>query len=183
MNKWLRQFRFEWNMIFRNLWLLALPLAFAVMNVWTIGSVAPESNLFNEAYTFHAFVHTMTLGLVMLVGILSVRRDIRRSSYEWSSALPVPYATKVSAKYLAGLIYFSIFTLIAAAVFAWFSAQRGIAPEITVEYALYFAVTYEISYMVTLALAMLLAIAIPNRVVYLIGFCAWMFGTFFMDIF
>ncbi|WP_410772240.1 ABC transporter permease [Fontibacillus sp. BL9] len=183
MNKWLRQFRFEWSMIFRNLWLLALPLAFAVMNVWTIGSVAPEANLLNEAYTFHAFVHTMTLGLVMLVGILSVRRDIRRSSYEWSSALPVPYATKVSAKYLAALIYFSIFTLVAAAVFAWFSAQRGITPEITVEYALYFAVTYEISYMVTLALAMLLAIAIPNRIVYLIGFCAWMFGTFFMDIF
>ncbi|WP_114499174.1 ABC transporter permease [Fontibacillus phaseoli] len=183
MSKWLRQFRFELDMIFRNLWLLALPLAFAVMNVWIIGGLEPQVNLFKEAYGFHAFVQTMTLGLVMFIGILTVRRDIRRSSYEWSSVLPVPYATKVSAKYLAGLIYFSIFTLIAGAVFAWFSSQQGIAPEITRDYTLYFIGTYEVSYIVTLALAMLLAISIPNRVVYLIGFCAWMFGTFFMDIF
>lgn len=183
MNKWIRQFRFELGMIFRNLWLWALLLAFAVMIVWGIGGFEPQANLFREAYSINALVHTITLGLVMLLGILSVRRDLRRSSYEWSSVLPVSYATKVSAKYLAGLIYFSVFTLIAAAVFAWFSAQRGIAPDITIEYSLYFAVTYEVSYIITLALAMLLAITIPNRVVYLIGFCAWMFGTFFMDIF
>ncbi|MEF2967515.1 hypothetical protein V3851_16940 [Paenibacillus sp. M1] len=183
MNKWHRQFRFELGMLFRNPWLLALPLLFAALNVWNIGGIGSGQNLFSEAYSFHAFVHTMTLGVVMLLGILAVRRDLRRLSYEWSSALPVSYATKVSAKYAAGMLYLSLFTLAAAAVFAWYSAQRGVDPGITREFTAYFAVTYEVSYLVTLALAMLLAIAIPNRVVYLIGFCAWMFGTFFMDIF
>lgn len=181
--KWMCQLRFEFRMIFRNPWLLALPVLFAVLNIWNIGAVEAERNLFAEAYSFHAFVQTMTLGLVMLLGILTVRRDIRRPSYEWSSVLPVSFGTKVAAKYAAGMLYFSLFTLVAASVFAWFSGQRGVEWEITREYSGYFALTYEISYMVTLALAMLLAIAIPNRVVYLIGFCGWMFGTFFMDIF
>lgn len=183
LNKWLCQLRFELRTIFRNPWLLALPVLFAGLNLWVIGGEGDERNLFTEAYSFHAFVQTMTLGLVMLLGILTVRRDIRRPSYEWSSVLPVSFGTKISAKYAAGMLYFSLFTLVAASVFAWFSGQRGVGWEITREYSGYFALTYEISYMVTLALAMLLAIAIPNRVVYLIGFCGWMFGTFFMDMF
>ncbi|MCA1294525.1 hypothetical protein LBW89_15990 [Paenibacillus sp. alder61] len=183
MSKWWRQFVFELAMLFRNPWLLALPVFFALFNGLALGRVSPEQNLFQEAYNMHALIQTMTLGLVVFLGILSVRRDIRRPSYEWSSALPVSYGTKVSAKYLAGVLYCSLFTLVAAGLYAWFSGSQGVLPEITREYTVFFAMTYEVSYLVTFALAMLLAIAIPNRVVYLIGFCAWMFGTFFMDIF
>ncbi len=183
MNKWLCQLRFELRMIFRNPFLLALPVLFAVLNIWYIGGIDAEQNLFTVAYSFHSFVQTLTLGLVMLLGILMVRRDLRRPSYEWSSVLPVSFGVKLSAKYLAGMLYFSIFTFVAAAVFAFFSGQRGVSFGTTLEYSGYYALTYEISYIVTLALAVLLAVVIPNRVVYLIGFCGWMFGTFFMEIF
>ncbi|WP_334076194.1 MULTISPECIES: hypothetical protein [Paenibacillus] len=183
MSKWGRQFGFELAMLFRNPWLPALPVFFALLNGWTLSRVSPDQNLFQEAYNMHALIQIMTLGLVMFLGILSVRRDIRRPSYEWSAVLPVSYGTKVSAKYLAGVLYCSLFTLAAAGLYAWFSGRQGVLPEITREYTTFFAMTYEVSYLVTFALAMLLAIAIPNRVVYLIGFCAWMFGTFFTDIF
>lgn len=183
MSKWRRQFVFELAMIFRNPWLLALPVLFALFNGWTLGRISPDRNLFEEAYPFHTLVQTMTLGLVMFLGILTIRRDIRRSSYEWSAALPVSYGTRVTTKYLAGVLYCSLFTLAAGGVYAWCSGSHGVTPEITREFTLYFVLTYEVSYLVTYALAMLLAITIPNRAVYLIGFCGWMFGTFFMDLF
>ncbi|MEK5166740.1 hypothetical protein NYE69_31095 [Paenibacillus sp. FSL R5-0527] len=184
MSRWRRLLMFELRMIFRNPWFLAMPVLFVLLLVWFVGRVAVrEADFYQEAYTYMALFHTMTLGLVMLLGVLTVRRDIRRPSYEWSTALPVPYAAKISAKYAAGLLYFSLFTLLAGAVYAWASAQVGAASGVTLEFTGYFAASYEVSYIVTLALAMLLAICIPNRACYLIAFCAWMFGTFFMDIF
>ncbi|RRJ62038.1 hypothetical protein EHV15_02945 [Paenibacillus oralis] len=184
MSQWRMLFRFELRMIFRNPWFLTMPMLFALLLVWFVGRVSVrEADFYQEAYTYMALFHTMTLGLVMLLGVLTVRRDIRRPSYEWSSALPVTYAAKISAKYAAGLLYFSLFTLLAGAVYAWASAQVGAASGVTLEFTGYFAASYEVSYIVTLALGMLLAICIPNRACYLIAFCAWMFGTFFMDIF
>lgn len=78
MMKWKRQFALEWNHIFRNPWLTGLPALYGVLYTWFLSAVSPLNNLFNEAYSFHALVHTLTLGIVMLLGILAIRRDIRR---------------------------------------------------------------------------------------------------------
>lgn len=184
MNKWQRLFQFELRMIFRNPWLLALPVLFGLLLFWNLGKITgPFAAFYSDAYLLLSLLHTLTLGLVMLVGVLSVRRDIRRAAYEWSAALPVSYAARISAKYIAGLLYFTLFTLLAGAAYVWASAQTGVASPITRDNATFFMISYEVSYMVTLALAMLLAVCIGNRAVYLIAFCAWMFGTFFMDLF
>lgn len=184
MNRWQRLFQFELRMMFRNPWLLALPLLFGLLLFWNLGKVTgPYGGFYDDAYTLLALMNTLSLGLVMLLGVLTVRRDVRRAAYEWSAALPVSYAARISAKYLAGLLYFTPFTVLAGAAFAWASARTGVAPGVTWEYTAFFTISYEVSYIVTLALAMLLAVCIGNRVVYLIAFCAWMFGTFFMDLF
>lgn len=183
MNKWLHQFRFEMGMIFRNPWLLMMPLFLGIWMFYLIQDGFSSEMFVQRTHSSIAITHTMSLGLVMLLGILSIRRDIRRRSYEWSDALPVSNTTKVTAKYTVALLYCTLFTLVSSAILTYLSAQTGVDASVTVDYIKYYATTYEISYAVTLALAMLLAISIPNRVVYLIGFCGWMFGTFFMEIF
>ncbi|MUG46643.1 ABC transporter permease [Paenibacillus woosongensis] len=183
MMKWKRQFALEWNHIFRNPWLMGLPALYGVLYAWFLSAVSPLNNFFNEAYSFHALVQTLTLGIVMLLGILAIRRDIRRPAYEWSTGLPLAYGMRITAKFAAAMAYLTLFSLLAAGLFVAFSYGRGIESAVNISHGVYFFVSYEISYVVTLALAMLLAVCLQNRVVYLIGFCAWMFGTFFMQLF
>jgi len=182
MHKWLRQFRFELGMILHRPPILATPFLFGALLWWCLRRIKPADHFFSESYNYYSLIHTMSLGLVMLLGILTIRRDVRRPSYEWSAGLPVSYGTMISAKYMAGLCYFTSFTVLAGGIYFWLASQR-VTAEITMQSTMFFTASFELSYAVTLALAMLLAICIPNRIVYLIGFCAWMFGTFFMEIF
>ncbi|MDU2240844.1 MAG: hypothetical protein E7E23_09680 [Paenibacillus sp.] len=184
MNKGRRLFQFELRMWFGNRWLLALPVVFGLLAFWNLDKLPDREILFfRRAYTNLTLLHTMSLGLTMLLGVLTIRRDIRRPSYEWNAALPVSYVSRISAKYAVGVLYFTIFSLLACAAFARASSRMDVASSITREFTAYYLLTFEISYLVTLALAMLLAICIANRAVYLIAFCAWMFGTFFLDMF
>ncbi|AZK46138.1 ABC transporter permease [Paenibacillus lentus] len=183
MVKWRRQFVLEVNHIFRNPWLMGLPALYGVLYALNLSDVSPYNNFFNHTYSFHSLAQTLTLGIVMLLGILVIRRDISRPTYEWSSGLPLSYGTRITAKYAAVMAYLTLFSLLAVILFIVFSYGKGIESKIILSHSAYFFFTYELSYMVTLALAMLLAVCLPNRIVYLIGFCAWMFGTFFMQLF
>lgn len=134
-------------------------------------------------YDFHKIQHTLSLGVAMLIGILLIRRDIQRSSYDWFASLPVSSTVWVLTKFIIGLLYLSLFTVVMSLVYIAFAFHREVPVETIMEHTIYFALQYEWSYAVILALAMFLAVIIPNKVSYLIGFCAWMFGTFFIDIF
>lgn len=183
MYKWKRQFSHEFAMIFRNPLLLILPLIFAGFYSYVLFNAAPIDNLFQLAYNYHGVVNTFTLGLVIFMGIATIRRDTYRQSYDWIEGLPISFAMRVTVKYVVGMLYFSIFTLIVGIVYMIASQRIGIEPSLYMNHISYFTTRYELSYLVTYALAMLLAVCIPNRVIYLIGFCTWMFGTFFMQIF
>ncbi|MGN8769626.1 hypothetical protein ACTNDP_08875 [Paenibacillus barengoltzii] len=184
MSKVRRLFQFELRLLFGNRWLLGILVLFGVLLFLNLRNLPNQDSLFfRRSYTSLTLLHTMSLGLTMLLGVLMIRRDIRRTSFEWNAALPVSYVSRISAKYVAGVLYFTVFTLLAGAMFAWVSSQTGVASSITWYYTSYYMLSFEVSYLVTLALAMLLAICIANRAVYLIAFCAWMFGTFFLDIF
>ena len=183
MYKWKRQFIHEFRMIFRNPWLLALPLIYAGFYSYVLFNASPIENLFQLAYNFHGVVNTFTLGLVIFMGIATIRRDTYRQSYDWIEGLPISFGMRVTIKYVVGMLYFSIFTLIVGIVYMIASQRIGIEPPLYMNHVSYFMTRYELSYLVTYALAMLLAVCIPNRVIYLIGFCTWMFGTFFMQIF
>ncbi|MGG3283684.1 ABC transporter permease [Paenibacillus solani] len=187
MHKWWRHSLLELRLLFGNPLFASLPIIYAilfiVMMLQAASSNAPNHNLFTAAYSFHMLGHTMTLGPAMLIGILSIRRDVCRRSFEWNHSLPVSFFTLLTSKYVVSLLYFSLFTLSTSVIFYILSVSQGIAGHIAIMHTMQFALQYEVSYMVTLALAMLLGASIPNRIVYLIGFCAWMFGTFFMEIY
>lgn len=187
MHKWWRHSLLELRLLFGNPLFASLPILYAIlfiiMMLQAASGTGPNHNLYTAAYSFHMLGHTMTLGPAMLIGILSIRRDVRRRSFEWNHSLPVSFFTLLSSKYVVSLLYFSLFTLSTSVIFYILSVSQGIAGHIAMMHTMQFAVQYEVSYMVTLALAMLLGASIPNRIVYLIGFCAWMFGTFFMEIF
>lgn len=187
MHKWWRHSLLELRLLFGNPLFASLPVIYAilfiVMMLQAAGGNAPNHNLFTAAYSFHMLGHTMTLGPAMLIGILSIRRDVCRRSFEWNHSLPVSFFTLLTSKYAVSLLYFSLFTLSTSVIFYILSVSQGIAGHVAIMHTLQFALQYEVSYMVTLALAMLLGASIPNRIVYLIGFCAWMFGTFFMEIY
>lgn len=187
MHKWWRHSLLELRLLFGNPLFASLPIIYAILFIIMMLQAAsgngPNHNLYTAAYSFHMLGHTMTLGPAMLIGILSIRRDVRRRSFEWNHSLPVSFFTLLSSKYVVSLLYFSLFTLSTSVIFYILSVSQGIAGHIAMMHTMQFAVQYEVSYMVTLALAMLLGASIPNRIVYLIGFCAWMFGTFFMEIY
>ncbi|MED4600983.1 hypothetical protein P9314_09750 [Paenibacillus validus] len=185
MRKWSRQLQLECRLLFTNRLLWPLPPLFGLWFAYTLTAIEPDvsQNIYLYAYDFHKLQHTLSLGIAMLIGMLLIRKDMVRPSYEWSAGLPVSSSAFIAAKYTAGLLYLSLFTFAMAAVYAGF----GILAELPVSelrsHLSFFAVQYTVSYMVTLALAMLLAVLIPNRVCYMIGFCAWIFGTFFLDVF
>nr|WP_157338843.1 hypothetical protein [Paenibacillus lutrae] len=175
----------ELRLLINSPFLLILPLLFGVWMAVSLAGIAPpvSQDLYMYVYDFHKVKHTLSLGVAVLIGILMIRRDISKPSCEWMGGLPVSAAVPLSAKYAVGFIYLSLFTAAMSAVYVYFAVQYKISTDVLLQELLFFAIQYEWSYMVTLALAMLLAVAIRNRIIYLIGFCAWIFGTFFIDIF
>lgn len=185
MNKWLKQCGLELRLVLGNPLFALFPVIYGLLFLLSAlgaGEYA-DPKIYNRLYEYHSIAHTISLGPAMLLGILIVRRDIRRPSYEWNRSLPISFGMLLSSKYMVGVLYMSLFTLPTSIIFYVLSLGQGVDESIVMRHTLNIATQAEVSYLVTLALSMLLAVCIPNRVVYLIGFCAWMFGTFFMDIF
>ncbi|CAB3390057.1 ABC transporter permease [Kyrpidia spormannii] len=183
MKAWLRTWRIESRLLWTNPVLLSIALGYGLWFAFILSRLGPPSSedIYRAVYGFHEIWQTLSLGLAMWLGIWLMRRDVMRPSYEWLAALPVSRAGLIGAKYLAGLLYLSLFTILVAVVFAYFGRVRELPWHIVSRHLGFFAIQDEWSYMVTLALAMFLAVVIPGRLVYLIGFCAWVFGTFFLE--
>lgn len=183
MLKWRMQFRLECRLLFRFPLLWALPLLYGLWFASALTGLSGDESqdLYVYAYGFHTVQHTLSLGLAILIGIVLVRRDAHRPGFEWAASLPVSAAVPVTAKYAAAWIYMNTFTAAMAAVYAALALQHGMPWSAAAEETAFFAAQYACSYTVTLALGMMLAVGIPSRISYLIGFCAWMFGTFFLD--
>ncbi|MDG5788390.1 hypothetical protein QA612_12950 [Evansella sp. AB-P1] len=186
MYKWKKQFNLETKILFQNKFFLVLPLLFAVWMGFTLYQTPyfkPDHIIVNTN-DFHKLGHTMTLGIAMLIGILMIRRDIQSPTFEWIHSWPRSNGMAIITKFLAGFLYLSTFTVMMSIVYVGIASNvYGLSFQ---QYAAYFfhdILMYQWSYGVTLALAMFLAVTISHRIVYLIGFCAWMFGTYFIDIF
>ncbi|WBL14311.1 hypothetical protein [Sutcliffiella sp. NC1] len=177
MHKWWKQFQLENKFIFKNWFFLISPiLYFIVAYIW----------LSNENYTvyhtpteFLSVGHTMSLGVIFLACVLAVRRDRHTRLLEWTDTLSFMYVSKQSAIFFSIFFYSLIYTVL------FFIAFLMTSPIYTGLWTIgvSFSIQSQVSYAVTIALGMLLATAIPNRIVYIITFCAWMFGTFFIEIF
>lgn len=183
MKRWLQQLLLELRLLRSQWYFLLLPIPYGVWLAIKLSSLAPPAseNLFTYLFQFHSMQFVLTLGVAMVLGITLARRDVHRTAYVWLESLPVSFFTQVTAKYIAGLSCLSLFTLVMSLVVLLFGRAREIPFSVLADHVMFFIVQAEISYAVTLALAMALGTFISNRISYLIGFCAWMFGTFFLD--
>lgn len=163
-----------------------MPFLFLIwlLTSMTIENVSDSTNLYVSAYrTTHSTIFILVVGLSILIGVYLMRRDLGNDSFEWHRALPVSNFVFLSAKFVAGMTYMSLFTLLMAIVFSSLSTIQGIPVAETTRVLSFFVVQYEISLLISLSLGMVLSVIIRNRFVYLIAFCAWIFGTLFMEIY
>lgn len=185
MHKWAKQYVLECRLLSRRVVLMSLPIVYAAF-FWLVmyfNFKNPMQNLYYSIDRIQSVGHTMTLGVAIFLGISLARRDLARLAYEWVKSYPISSAVQLTAKYAAILSYLTIFTILIAASMLIAGQISGLEVKIVWPRMLYFTIQYEVSYAVTVALGMLLGVIISNRAVYLIGFSAWMFGTFFMEIF
>lgn len=182
--KWRVQLRMELRMLgWSKVWPL-LPVLYGFWFLYIL--ILPGSSsldFWGASYEFNAIQHLLTIGLAMFLGIWLLRRDLTHPSYDWLRSRPASSGIMLSAKFVAGLLYMSLFTAAFLGVFWGYGKQLGIGGDDLATAVASTCLQYTTSYAVTLALAMLLAAAIRNRAVYLIGFCAWMFGTLFIELF
>ncbi|GAK42682.1 hypothetical protein PUW24_03875 [Paenibacillus urinalis] len=185
MHKWAKQYEMECRLLSRRAMLMSLPMVYAAF-FWLVmyfNFKNPMQNLYYSIDRIQSVGHTMTLGVAIFLGITLARRDLAKSAYDWVKSYPISSGVQLTAKYAAILSYLTIFTILIAASMLIAGQISGLEVTIVWPRVQYFAIQYEVSYAVTAALGMLLGVIISNRAVYLIGFCAWIFGTFFMEIF
>ncbi|KMJ58810.1 hypothetical protein AB685_06935 [Bacillus sp. LL01] len=188
--KFLKQLQLEGRFIFKNWFFLIAPLIYGIgMTIWMtnhnqtstnyIGQYA--SSFFKANNEFLAIGHTLSLGVIFLASVLAIRREKQTVLLDWTNSLPNSNLSIILAKYLALVLYSSIFTLIFFITFLWQGSSFGRDFPYLVEQGLNLSLQSQLSYGVSVALGMVLAVLISNRIVYIIVFCAWMFGTFFME--
>ncbi|MCA0171231.1 ABC transporter permease [Bacillus sp. RAR_GA_16] len=180
------QFRLELSFLFKS-WIF-MPLPFLYF-IWLLLSMNTNQegihgNLYRTTYeTTHSLIFILVTGLCILIGVYLIRRDVGNESFEWHQSFPVSNFIFISAKFVSALLYMTMFTLLMTATYFLFATSENIAIEETMTIIQFFFIQYEVTFLISLSLGMLLSVFIKNRFVYLIAFCAWMFGTLFMEIF
>ncbi|WP_226682320.1 ABC transporter permease [Sutcliffiella horikoshii] len=188
--RFLKQLQLENRFLLKNWFFLLAPLVYGVsMSLWLSNHNQDVANIigqyssgfFKANNEFLAIGHTLSLGVLFLASVLSIRREKQTVLLDWTNSLPNSFLTIILAKFLSLFIYSSLFTLVYFLIFVWQGSSFGKDLSYLLEHGLSFSVQSQLSYAVTISLGMVLAVLITNRIVYIIVFCAWMFGTFFME--
>ncbi len=188
--KFFKQLQLEGRFIFRNwFFLVALILYGVAMALWLTNQKQGAihytgqyaASFFKATNEFLAIGHTLSLGVIFLASVLAIRREKQTVLLDWTNSLPNSFLSIVLAKYLSLVLYSSVFTMFFFLTFIWQGASYGKDIPNLVEQGILLSLQSQLSYGVSIALGMVLAVLISNRIVYIIVFCAWMFGTFFME--
>ncbi|MGD6777780.1 hypothetical protein [Sutcliffiella horikoshii] len=188
--RFLKQLQLENRFLLKNWFFLLAPLVYGVsMSLWMSNQNQDAASIIGQ-YTsgfykanneFLAIGHTLSLGVLFLASVLSIRREKQTVLLDWTNSLPNSFLSIILAKFLSLFIYSSLFTLVYFMIFVWQGSFFGKNISYLLEHGLSFSIQSQLSYVVTISLGMVLAVLITNRIVYIIVFCAWMFGTFFME--
>ncbi|WP_010279807.1 hypothetical protein [Paenibacillus senegalensis] len=185
MKSWFQQLRLEIRLLNGQSYLYLLPLLYGAWLAFHLSSTVDAEgygNLFVLVFQFHSMQFVLTLGVAMILGILLIRRDLHRAGYGWMRSLPITSFTQVTTKFAAAFGYLTLFTVSMTLVVVYYGIINEWPWPTLRDHLLFFIVQAQLAYAVTLALALLLGVTITSRICYLIGFCAWMFGTFFIDL-
>jgi hypothetical protein len=179
----------EFGFLFKNWFFLVAPLIYLLS--WYLRAVSlgnPDiigqqaaSNFYRITSEFLAIGHTLSLGVIFLASTLAIRRERQTVLLDWTNSLPNSFLSIMIAKYAAIFIYSSIYTIFFLLTFIGVGRSYGKPLPYLMEHGLSFSLQSQLSFGVSIALGMILATLISNRIVYIIVFCAWMFGTYFIE--
>ncbi|WP_078379207.1 ABC-2 family transporter permease [Sutcliffiella halmapala] len=184
MIRFFKHLQLELTFIFKNWLFIIAPIIYLIsIYIWFTNQSYYQGIQFfyQNASEFLSVGHTLSLGVIILASVLAIRREKQTVMLDWTNSLPTSSLAIISAKFLAINLYSFLFTAIFTLSFFTFGQLKGHTTSFIFDYGINFAIQSQCSYFVSTALGMILAIWIPNRVVYIISFCAWMFGTFFIE--
>ncbi|MCA1319830.1 hypothetical protein LC085_07875 [Bacillus tianshenii] len=184
MITYIRHLQLELTFIFKNWLFLIAPLLYLVsIYIWFTfqGPYQAAQPILQRTNEFLAVGHTVSLGVMFLASVLSIRREKQTVMLDWTNSLPTSYRGIILAKFSAINLYSLIYTIIFLVSFIVMGMVQDEQLDFLVDHGSVLALQSQVSYLVSIALGMFLAAMIPNRIVYIITFCAWMFGTFFME--
>lgn len=175
----------EWKLLARMRWPLLLPLAAFAYVAFSLAAL-PEGgsqDLYLQLLKLLSFFHTLSLGLPVLLGVLLARRDILHPAYEWLQAMPVSNPVFLLSKTAAGMLYSGLIPVATAAAFIAVSLRQGLSLMDALAAVLPILLYMLGSFAISLVLGLTIGVLLPARYALPIGFCGWMFGSVFIQVF
>jgi hypothetical protein len=185
MNALTLQTLLELKLLIRLRWPLLFPPAAGLWMLVQLSnfSGAVSQDLYLHLINSQVMFHTLSLGLPVFLGILLIRRDVLNPMYQWTHSLPVSNLAFIMSKFAAGLLYMGMIIAFVDAVYL-IQAVRSQLPLLTGLLQLKeLNLLYLWSYGISLALGITIGTLLPSRFALPIGFCAWLFGSVFLQIF
>ncbi|QFT90411.1 ABC-2 family transporter protein [Bacillus sp. THAF10] len=188
--KFVRQLQFEGMFILKNWFFLLAPiLYFLGMVLWFHNQQQLQSSYLGQySHDYYSTVkgflgigHTLSLGVIFLASVLAIRREKQTILLDWTNSLPNSFLGIILAKYAALFFYSCTYSLLFFFTYLLVGSGNELSLSYLLELGFPLFIQSQLSYGITISLGMVLAVLIPNRIVYIIVFCAWMFGTFFME--
>ncbi|MFD2384465.1 hypothetical protein ACFSWD_25660 [Paenibacillus xanthanilyticus] len=181
---WL-QTGFELKLIARLRWTLLLPPAAGLWMLFQCADIGLPASMDVNLYAAdaHATLMTFLTALPMFLGVLLIRRDALNPSYEWSLTLPVTNRVMIAAKWIAGMLYSSAFTVCILAVYVGVAVHHKLSWRSIWSEIAHYAPLYETSFAAGVAVGIVVGALFPLRFALPVAFCGWIFGSIFVPIY
>ncbi len=179
----LRQAALELKSLLLLRWTLLLPFGAGIWMLLHTYSPNPLSSQDVNLYasSTHAMLLTLTTAIPLLLGVLLVRRDLLHPSGEWLFRLPLSAWGWICAKWIGGFLYMSLYVAAINAAYAASGLRHGLPLGSMASEMGRFALLYVQSYGISLALGLFLGCLLPLRFSLPAAFCAWVFGSLFLQ--
>ncbi|QJC51328.1 hypothetical protein HGI30_07065 [Paenibacillus albicereus] len=179
----LRQAAMELRSLLLLRWTLLLPAAASVWMLLHTWRLRPESSQDVNLYASdtHQMLLMLTTAIPLLLGVLLMRRDLLHPSAEWLFRLPLSAGSWMAAKWLAGLAYMTLYAAAVGAAYAASALRHGLAFSSMWRHIALYGLLYEHAFALSLALGLFLGVLLPLRFSLPAAFCAWVFGSLFLQ--
>ncbi|CAM4337324.1 hypothetical protein [Paenibacillus tarimensis] len=185
MRTLMRQTALELILIVRMRWPLLLPPAAGAYMWLQLINISPTGSQDLYLHMLYALgrLHTFAIGLPVLLGILLVRRDILHYAYEWLRAASITNHTFLLSKASAGILYLSLIPLFIDLVYLLACWRQGLSLSYSWSQISLVTVHMLGAHAISLLLGITLGVLLPSRFALPVGFCAWVFGSVFIQLF
>lgn len=185
MRTLLLQTGFELKLIAKLRLTLLLPPAAGLWMLFQCADIGLPASMDVNLYAAdaHATLMTFLTALPMFLGVLLIRRDALNPSYEWSLTLPVTNRVMIAAKWIAGMLYSSAFTVCILAVYVGVAVHHKLSWRSIWSEIAHYAPLYETSFAAGVAVGIVIGALFPMRFALPVAFCGWIFGSIFVPVY